>query len=122
MDTEDDQTRRAEHDESHPSEARPVRSSSWREGVLTRAAELEALLAWVTPPGAQKKDQTLADSVRRHLVAAREAVGKKRWRWLSGKRARFERATSNLDAAEADLLLLAVGAHVIPQFEGLAIT
>jgi len=81
--------------------------SAWREGTLTRAKELESLCAWVVRNSAQDKldnCQDLAQAVEQHLRAAREAaVPKKRFQ-IFGKGSRMERAMSNLDAAEAQLL------------------
>ena len=92
---------------------------AWREGTLTRAAEFEALCAWVTrDTGA--RDKVLAAAIQRHLSAAREAA---RVEKLNPQR-RFrvfrngpliERAMSNLDAAEAHLLNLVPPEYVLGQ-------
>src|SRR4051812_18152556 len=93
-------------------------TAGWREGVLVRASELEALLAWLTSStGGQSAGDADADvlrvAARRHLVAAREAaLGGTHARpvrrlWLRWTGADLERAVSNLDAAEALLLQLA---------------
>src|SRR3712207_6610161 len=47
---------------------------AWREGTLTRAAELEALSVWVGPGEPQKSDDVLVTAIQRHLEAAREAA------------------------------------------------
>jgi hypothetical protein len=128
MGTNDGQSSPPEHDAPGTFEARPVRSfkvTSWREGVLTRAEELEALLNWVKTKAEdsqqqdlqaenrQKEDQVLIDAVSRHLNAAISAAEKKgRLRWLFDERPIFERARSNLDAAEAILLQLAPSEYI----------
>jgi hypothetical protein len=98
----------------------------WREGTLTRAAELEALCAWVKPRDTHKKDEGLekdeglAKAIQRHLDAAREAarVAKlnppRRFRFFRNGPL-IERATSNLDAAEAHLLNLAPDYYILGQ-------
>lgn len=89
----------------------PVRVA-WREAALTRAEELEALCAWVSPKDPDRYDQVLMEAVQRHLDAARDAA--RRAKLVPHRRFRLfrngsllERAISNLDAAEADLLSLA---------------
>jgi hypothetical protein len=90
-------------------------STAWGEGTLTRAKELESLLAWLRPNGAGDKDQ-LAKAIAEHLEAARQAARDRRqrsWRPVSGSL--VERAISNLDAAEADLLQLAPAEYLLGQ-------
>jgi len=90
---------------------------AWREGTLTRAKELEALCVWLRSRDPRKNDEVLATAIQHHLTAAREAAQVKK---LNPPR-RFrifrngpliERATSNLDAAEAHLLNLASGEYI----------
>ena len=93
---------------------------AWREGTLTRAAELQALCDWLRSDTGQKNDERLAEAIRDHLYAARQAA---RVETLDPHR-RFrvfrngpliERARSNLDAAEADLLSLAPKSYLLGQ-------
>jgi len=93
---------------------------AWREGTLTRAEELEALCAWLGTRNGHNNDGVLAAAIERHLAAARDAAHVKK---LNPRR-RFrvfrngpliERATSNLDAAEAHLLSIAPVEYVLGQ-------
>jgi hypothetical protein len=101
----------------------PVRVA-WREGTLTRAAELEALCAWARPDHQDGHDKVLVDAIEHHVEAAREAARRVELR----PRRRFgmfrngsliERAISNLDAAEAHLLNLVDADYVLGQMPGL---
>ncbi len=90
-------------------------SVAWREGTLTRVKELESLLDWVLVNGPRANCQPLAAAVSCHLEAAREAAVAARLRPRKrGTLQRFrngpliERARSNLDAAEAELLNFAL--------------
>ena len=93
---------------------------AWREGTLTRANELEALRLWVRPGGIQGNDQVLANAIQRHLKAARQAAQavplhpSKPFRILRNGPL-IERATSNLDAAEAHLLAIAPDGYILGQ-------
>lgn len=93
---------------------------AWREGTLTRAAELEALCAWVQEMNHQGNNEALVAAIQRHLKAARDAarVEKldpyRRFR-LFRNGPLIERATSNLDAAEAHLLNLVPSGYVLGQ-------
>jgi len=88
---------------------------AWREGTLTRAEELEALCAWVRAKDLRRDDEVLANAIRRHLEAARQAARaeklkpQRRFR-IFRNGPLIERAMSNLDAAEAQLLNLAPAA------------
>jgi hypothetical protein len=97
---------------------------AWREGALTRAEELEALCEWEMAKGTRENAQVLADTIHRHLAAVRQAARKASLR----PNGRFvllrrifrngpliERAQSNLDAAEAQLLNLARARYIIGQ-------
>jgi len=97
---------------------------AWREGTLTRAAELQALCDWLRPDAGQENDERLAEAIEDHLYAARQAARVER---LDPHR-RFrifrngpliERARSNLDAAEADLLSLAPNSYLLGQMPSL---
>lgn len=90
----------------------------WREGTLTRAKELESLAEWSAASDDQLSDHerrasaALRDALRQHLVAARQAAT------APGRRhdgTLLERAMSNLDAAEADMLQLASADYVLGQ-------
>lgn len=98
---------------------------AWREGTLTRAKELEALCAWVLIQGQREDRNVLANAVSRHISAAREAaVGarsqpSRRWRLSLFRDASLrERATGNLDAAEAQILNIASADYVLGQVPG----
>jgi hypothetical protein len=88
---------------------------AWREGTLTRAAELEMLGEWMKSSKVttwSNADEQLLIAIERHLAAARDAA--LRAELHPSRRIRcfrngslLERATSNLDAAEAHLLGLA---------------
>ena len=92
----------------------------WRECTLTRATELEALATWIAATCATRNDWPLFAAIERHLAAAREAASGARFQ----PRRRFrilrngpllERARSNLDAAEAELLNLAPPWYLLGQ-------
>ena len=98
---------------------------AWRESALTRAEELEALCEWEMAKAketnsTQNNHQVLVDAIRRHLTAARQAaLGKpskphKQLRVFSYG-PRIERARSNLDAAEAQLLNLVPASYILGQ-------
>jgi hypothetical protein len=101
--------------------------SAWREGALTRAAELDVLTDWfaLEPP---EQRAILAERIRRHIETAREAAegepGTSRWfrfkAMVSG--AAHERTASNIDAAEAHLLRLAPDTFVCGQIPSLLTT
>ncbi len=98
----------------------PVKAA-WREGTLTRAWELEALRAWVLPRRENDRDLDLSDAVLSHLEAARDSAKgvklnpKNRFLWMFRSGSRFERAMSNLDAAESQLLNFAPASYVLGQ-------
>jgi hypothetical protein len=108
--------------------ARPVGGPvavAWREGTLTRAKELEALCAWVLASSPDANAKVLAEeAIPRHLEAARQAARGDRLE--PRRRLRFfrngpliERAMSNLDAAEAQLLNVAPADYVLGQLPSL---
>jgi hypothetical protein len=97
---------------------------AWREGTLTRAYELETLCNWVRLKHPRESDCALVTAIKWHLEAARQAA----WAQPLNPRRRFrifrsgpliERATSNLDAAEAQLLNLAPPDYVLGQMPSL---
>ena len=97
---------------------------AWREGTLTRAAELETLSVWARTTSAGRNDHILAAAISNHLTAAREAARAKK---LDPRRRLrifrngplIERARSNLDAAEAQLLNLAEPKYMLGQMPSL---
>jgi hypothetical protein len=99
-------------------------SPGWREGTLTRAKELESLCAWVLENHPRRNCQVLTKSIGRHLEAARQAAEpaklepKKRFR-IFRNGPLIERAMSNLDAAEAQLLNIAGPDYVLGQMPSL---
>lgn len=91
-------------------------TAAWREEVLTRVEELDGLQKWVlatTKDGSARNP--LADSIDRHLAAARETAGighhprgfGNRLAAARVKGSSVERTLGNLDAAETHLLRLA---------------
>lgn len=94
---------------------------SWREGVLTRAKELESLCGWIEAGDPRPEDEVLAHAVHCHVRAARDAAEAvrpdppQRTRRLFRNASLLERAMSNLDAAEAQLLNIAPAKYVLGQ-------
>ena len=97
---------------------------AWREGTLTRAYELETLCNWVRLKHPRDSDSALVTAIGCHLDAARQAARaqpldpRKRFR-IFRNGPLIERATSNLDAAEAQLLNLAPPDYVLGQMPSL---
>ena len=99
----------------------------WREGILTRARELEALWTWVVCKDPPEHYEDLEDGIIQHLQAARQAAEGRRLYskglfkrfWLFRKGSQFERAMGNLDAAEALLLNIASPGYVLGQMPSL---
>jgi hypothetical protein len=97
---------------------------AWREGTLTRAKELEALSAWVRSKNPCEHDEILEAAIGRHLQAAREAATVKpldppRRLRIFRNGPLMERASSNLDAAEAHILNVAPADYVLGQMPSL---
>lgn len=108
---------------SNPPVGGPV-SAGWREGTLTRARELTTLCDWAAVNTEVPEAGLFVESIARHLEAAREAAAlakatpKDRLpRFRTG--ALRERAKSNLDAAEAQLLNFAPPDYLLGQLPGL---
>jgi hypothetical protein len=98
-------------------------SVPWREGTLTRAAELESLCAWVQANDPDGDYGILVEAVTRHLDAAKQAAlgerdPKRRFK-IFRDAPLLERAKSNLDAAEAHLLNFAPAEYVLGQMPSL---
>jgi hypothetical protein len=96
----------------------------WREGVLTRAKELESLCCWVMINDHRVHGEVLAKDVMCHIAAAREAakaqsLGSKRFLHPFRYGPLLERAMSNLDAAEVQILNFASAEHILGQFPSL---
>ena len=108
-------------------EIRPVGGPvpvAWREGTLTRARELEALCDWNSHKYPRESDWALVTAIKCHLDAARQAaraqpLEPRKWFRLFRNGPPIERATSNLDAAEAQLLNLAPPDYVLGQMPSL---
>ena len=93
----------------------------WREGTLTRAKELESLCDWVCENNPQAGCQAISEAIRPHIEAARQAAEAAELRprkWFRNG-PRLERAMSNLDAAEAQILNLAAPEYVLGQMPSL---
>ncbi len=108
---------------SNPRVGGPV-SAGWREGTLTRARELTTLCEWAAVNTEVAEFSLFVDSIHRHIEAAQEAAELARAhpkdrlpRFRTG--ALRERAKSNLDAAEAQLLNFAPPDYLLGQLPGL---
>jgi hypothetical protein len=96
-------------------QTRRVRSS-WREGALTRVQELESLSSWLSKADGATPAADLLSAIEAHLSAAREAAGCDPRRWLRYRDGALrQRAISNMDAAEANLLSLAPATYLLGQ-------
>ncbi len=99
-------------------------SAGWREGTLTRVRELTTLCDWASVNTEVTESWLFVDSITQHLQAAREAAElakatprERLPRFRTG--ALRERAKSNLDAAETQLLNFAPPDYVLGQLPGL---
>jgi hypothetical protein len=81
--------------------------SSWREGVQTRANELEALAWWLTRMSDSVRDESMLAALHAHLGVARSAATTHAGIVRSITGSSYERAASNSDAAESTLLRIA---------------
>jgi hypothetical protein len=92
----------------------------WREGTLTRAKEIESLAYGLARGDGSRLTPHLLAAIDRHLEAARQAA-RRRTRHTFGRQdsALLERAISNLDAAQADLLQMAPAGYVLGQIPSL---
>jgi hypothetical protein len=121
---------RPEHTSSGLGDAPPELSvrgpvaSAWREGTLTRAQELDSLCSWVNAKEPERASASLVHGVRTHIEAARQAASVAALnpkKYLHGPRygSLRERAMSNLDAAEADVLKIAPAEYLLGQMPSL---
>jgi hypothetical protein len=98
-------------------------ASAWREGTLTRAQELDSLCSSLIGND-PKVSASLVHGVRVHIEAARQAasvaaLNPKRYPHPPRYGSLRERAMSNLDAAEADLLKMAPAEYLLGQMPSL---
>ncbi len=100
-------------------------SGGWREGTLTRAMELESLSKALTlvdrPRGSDDplNTEVLLLAVEQHVRAARDAAECTRRFRGPRKPSLIERAMSNLDAAEVQLLNMAPATYILGQLPSL---
>jgi len=99
-------------------------SAGWRECTLTRVKELDTLCSWASANHEGGNDDVFVSAIAEHLAAAKDAAElaaakpKQRFPFLRGG-ALHDRAMSNLDAAEAQILNFAPATYVLGQFPGL---
>lgn len=107
-----------------PSVGGPV-SGGWRESTLTRAMELDSLSKALTVVGGPEVSEDLLNTevlllaIGQHVQAARDAAKFKRRFWRPRKPSLMERAMSNLDAAEVQLLNMAPSTYILGQLPSL---
>jgi hypothetical protein len=99
-------------------------SGGWREGTLTRALELDTLCAYALAGCNTTESKIFARAVAAHLEAARAAARSDKSdpkQWLPRMRGSSlrERAMTNLDAAESQLLNFAPPSMILGQLPGL---
>ena len=94
---------------------------AWREGTLTRAKELETLAHWYGEcTDSPEYAAELLVAIDQHLTAARQAARPTKRRFLGRMDgALLERAISNLDAAQADLLQVVPATYLLGQMPSL---
>jgi hypothetical protein len=102
----------------NPRIARPTRSA-WRESALTRIDELAALASWLKDAPDTVKNDELVAALFHHLDLARAAAVKHCGFIRSITGSQYERTSSNIDAAEADLLQIAPAWYVRGQMPSL---
>ena len=103
---------------ARPRTRKPV-TPAWRECSLTRTAELEALLAHLCRKCPELGADPLAKAAAEHLTLARDAVAGGIRPWASLHGSTIERARSNQDAAEANLLRISPPEYLIGQLPSL---
>lgn len=99
-------------------------SAGWREGTLTRALELDTLCAYALAESDNPEGEIFARALAAHLEAARAAARSDKSdpkQWLPRLRGSSlrERAMTNLDAAESQLLNFAPPPMILGQLPGL---
>ncbi|MGB3186432.1 MAG: hypothetical protein WBB15_11265 [Ornithinimicrobium sp.] len=108
---------------TNPPVGGPV-SAGWREGTLTRVKELTTLCDWAATTTDVAGYWIFVESIQQHLEAAKQAANFMK----AQPKDRFprprtgslrERAKSNIDAAEAQLLNFAPPTYVLGQLPGL---
>lgn len=98
--------------------AAPTAVAAWRESALTRVNELDALARWLVAQPDHRGDPHLSDALFRHLSLARDAA-RQRPGVLSITGSLYEKAASNTDAAESNLLQIAPSWYVRGQMPSL---
>ena len=93
--------------------------SAWRESALTRINELTALASWLTDAPDSMKHKELGAALFKHLELAGAAAQKHCGIVRSITGSQYERAASNIDAAEASLLQIAPAWYVRGQMPSL---
>ncbi len=100
-------------------------STGWQEATLTRANELEELSKALAPSAGSANGngpldtQVVLRAIDRHVKAAKDAARWAKWLRRPRKPSLIERAMSNLDAAEAQLLNVAPPEYVLGQMPSL---
>jgi hypothetical protein len=107
-------------------------TTAWREDMLTKVQELSGLKSWIDAnPAKRTPTGNIPQAVAAKLETARRTAARKdtrpngkplrRWTrfWASANGAAFERALSNVDGAEVDLLRLAPDDYVSGQLPSL---
>jgi hypothetical protein len=101
----------------------PPTRSAWRESALTRINELAALATWLTRDTSRAEVSPVSDDLAAalfaHLELARSAAKEHSGVIRSITGSQYERASSNIDAAEADLLQIAPAWYVRGQMPSL---
>ncbi|HEU4422439.1 MAG TPA: hypothetical protein VFR67_07840 [Pilimelia sp.] len=97
---------------------RPI-APAWRECSLTRTRELQALLAHLCGRDATIAADPLAEAAAEHLRFAEAAATGRIRPWASITGSVMERARSNQDAAEANLLRLSPAEYLLGQLPSL---
>jgi hypothetical protein len=99
-------------------------AAAWREGTLTRAQELDSLCSWMIANQPKQTNASLVHGIDTHIEAARQAasvaaLNPKRYLHQPRYGSLRERAMSNLDAAEAQLLNIAPAEYLLGQMPSL---
>ena len=103
-------------DKDHTGRNHPItpRKTAWREEILTRAEELEWLSRWLWQPDPPDKARVLAEAIKLHLTAARQAAEcENHWYRMPTRGSLLDRAKGNLYAAEVAFLNVAPCEYVL---------